>query len=184
MKTERFGDYWFDRVSHILYFPDDEVESELRGRLGDALAPCPPSAWVATDGGVARFPLQHHLGHLRPDVRKRCLRDFPRTGATVPAADYRESLLQCFGAALCDVFLLPYNRKMWRRPLDRLSPSSFQWNIARPDYAEVRRGAVRPDRPFRSYGAAGWNPRHPPKRPSAAWRPFRRLSRRTCRMSG
>jgi protoporphyrinogen oxidase len=157
--TERFGEYWFDKVSHLLYFPDDQVESEVRRRLGDVLAPCPPSSWVVTEAGVARFPLQHHLGHLRPDVMKRCLRDFPRTGPTVPAADYRGSLLQSFGAALCDLFLLPYNRKMWRRPLDQLSPAGFQWNIARPNFDEVLEGALDPDRPFRSYNAAGWYPR-------------------------
>jgi protoporphyrinogen oxidase len=162
VRTERFGEYWFDRVSHLLFFPNQEVEADIRGRLGDVLAPCPPSAWVTTHGGVARFPLQHHLGHLRADVVERCLRDFPRTRPVAAPRDYRESLLQGFGASLCDVFLLPYNRKMWRRPLERLSPEGFQWNISRPDFEQVQRGAVQPDRPFQAYNGAGWYPRPGP----------------------
>ena len=78
VRTERFGEYWFDRVSHLLFFPNEEVEADVRGRVGDVLAPCPPSAWVTTHSGVARFPLQHHclpvqrqmiaiLGHHRLD---------------------------------------------------------------------------------------------------------------------
>ena len=83
VRTERFGEYWFDRVSHLLFFPNEEVEADVRGRVGDVLAPCPPSAWVTTHSGVARFPLQHHLGHLRADVVERCLRDF-RLGEKTP----------------------------------------------------------------------------------------------------
>jgi protoporphyrinogen oxidase len=68
-------------------------------------------------------------------------------------------LLRTFGRTMGEVFLLPYNRKMWRRPLSELAPSGFQWNIARPEFASVLRGALSPETDFKAYNARGWYPR-------------------------
>ncbi|MEM7023602.1 MAG: hypothetical protein AAF637_13575, partial [Pseudomonadota bacterium] len=60
---------------------------------------------------------------------------------------------------MCEAFLLPYNRKMWKRPLEQLASTGFQWTITSPDHAEVRRGLETPDWDFRAYNADGWYPR-------------------------
>lgn len=92
---------------------------------------------------------------------------FPVVAVTFAAGDgrpahFEELLLRTFGRAMCDDFLLPYNRKMWKRPLTGLAPAGFTWNIAPPDFEQVVRGALVADRDYRAYNARGWYPRPPP----------------------
>lgn len=48
---------------------------------------------------------------------------------------------------------------MWKRPLESLAPTDFQWNIPQPDLEEVRRGAQYPPRHWVAYNAHGHYPR-------------------------
>ncbi|MBI1189860.1 MAG: NAD(P)-binding protein [Tepidisphaera sp.] len=162
VRTERLGDYWFDHVVHLLYFQDAETERCIRDLMGDLLAPCPPRAWVETTRGTARFPIQLHLNGLDSETCVACLRDMAELTFRPPAAkptNFEEMLELTFGKALCDVFMFPYNRKMWKRPLNELAPSGFTWNIARPDFEKVLRGAVSPTTRAPAYNSAGWYPR-------------------------
>ena len=161
VRTERRGDYWFDRVLHLLYFADTETETRIRALLGDDLAACPPEAWVETAAGTARFPIQAHLGGLATDIVAACLDELAARAfgpAGEPPRTFEDLLLASFGPTLCETFFFPYNRKVWKRPLASLAPSGFQWNITRPDFAEVVRGALG-DRSHRAYNARGFYPR-------------------------
>lgn len=163
VRTERLGDHWFDRVLHLLYFQDPETERKIRGLMGEMLAPCPPVAWCETSAGITPFPFQMNLIGLDPEARVRCLSDFaevtfgPRPR---PPANFEEHLLTTLGRAMCEIFLFPYNRKMWKRPLNTLAPSGFTWNITPPDFQGVLRGAFADSR-FKAYNSAGWYPRPP-----------------------
>lgn len=164
VRSERVDGYWFDHVIHLLHLSDPVSERRLRGLLGDVLARCPPRAFVECAAGTTRFPLQDHLAGLDPAAVVRCLTDLAQvTYAPSPAPpnSYAEMLRQSFGAGLCELFFEPYNRKMWRRPLEGLAPSGFQWNISRPDFAGVLRGALDPAHHAAAYNANGWYPRPP-----------------------
>lgn len=162
VRTERFGDYWFDRVVHLLYFQDPNTESRIRALMGDNLQPCPPEAFCETAAGITRFPFQMNLNGLDPDARARCVRDLAevtfKPAATAPA-NFEEHLLATFGRGMCEFFLFPYNRKMWKRPLNTLAPSGFTWNITPPDFEKVVRGSFEQDQAYRAYNSAGWYPR-------------------------
>jgi protoporphyrinogen oxidase len=169
VRTERFGDYWFDRVLHLLYFQDPVTEQRVRALMGDLLVRCPPLAWCETAAGTTRFPFQMNLRGLDPETRVRCVRDLAAATFRAPAhppANFEQHLLATFGRAMCDVFLFPYNRKMWKRPLDTLAPSGFTWNITPPDLEQVLRGAFEADAGFHAYNSAGWYPRPPAGAPT------------------
>lgn len=164
VRTECFNGFWFDRVIHLLYFPDSATERRIRDLLGPDLKRCSPVAWVECSAGTTRFPLQLHLGGLESNAIVNCLLDFVRansTGQDHSPQNFEELLLQVFGRTMCDIFFLPYNRKVWKRPLNELASSGFQWNIARPDLVQVLRGALNPGEVSASYNSAGWYPRPP-----------------------
>lgn len=164
VKAECFDGYWFDHVIHVLYFADPKTEGRIKALLGDVLQPCPPEAWVETSAGTVRFPFQMHLGGLEQATVIRCLRDLAEVTfhpSTEPPANYEDLLLRSFGRGMCETFLLPYNRKTWKRPLDTLAPAGFTWNITPPDFEQVARGALNADRDFKAYNSAGWYPRPP-----------------------
>ncbi|HEY0021120.1 MAG TPA: FAD-dependent oxidoreductase [Longimicrobium sp.] len=171
VRTECFDGYWFDRVLHVLHFQDPALRDRTRALLGGVLAPCPPEAWVETAAGTARFPIQLHLGGLRAEARVRCLEGLARAACAPAPPDgggppaYDQFLLASFGPALCELFYFPYNRKLWRRPLDALVPAGQTWNLQRPSLADAIRGAF-PDAPPRGgYNEDAFYPRPPADAP-------------------
>lgn len=164
VRTECFGGYWFDHVLHLLHVPDPEMEAKFRSLVGDDLARCPPEAWVETKAGTTRFPFQMNLHGLDAEVVVRCLHDLARVtfGDPQPAPrNFHDVLLSTFGREMCDLFLFPYNRKVYRRPLEELAPAGFQWTITPPDFDSVLRGALGMTRGHNAYNANGWYPRPP-----------------------
>ncbi len=162
-RSERVGEWVFDHALHVLYFADAGTKARVLALPGLHAETCPPEAWVGTAHGFARFPIQLHLAHLDAPTRQRCVAEIEALAreAGPQPGDFAALLRATFGGTLCELFFLPYNRKMWRRPLETLAPSGFQWNIQRPDPDTVRAGAevsgdVRP-----SYNADGWYPRPP-----------------------
>lgn len=163
VRTERFGDYWFDHVIHILYFPDEETERYIRSLVPD-LVLCPPKAWVHAAGNRLRYPFQMHLAGLPREDIVRCLKDLARvsfeTRSTL-SANFEEMLLSTFGEGMCELFLFPYNRKVWKRPLTSLSAVGFQWTISPPVFGDVVRGALDETADYAAYNSNGWYPRPP-----------------------
>jgi protoporphyrinogen oxidase len=163
VRTVEIEGWWFDRVIHLLHFSDADTKERVLRLTRDVLAPCAPLAFVVTDSGTARYPIQEHLGHLDIDAAVACLEDAARerfTSHPAPPGNYREVLLRSFGQSLCDLFFFPYNLKMWRRDLDTLAPAGFVWNIARPDLARMLKGAIC-SLDARAYNSDGWYPRPP-----------------------
>ena len=158
VRSENVGGYWFDRVLHLLHFQDADTEELVRPLLAEELACCPPEAWVETSAGVTRYPFQMNLGALDPSTVSACLADLAEVRRVPPPADLGESLLCTFGSTMCDLFMLPYNRKLWQRPLETLEPD-VAWTVARPAFGDVLRGAVSPGNEFTPYNARGWYPR-------------------------
>jgi protoporphyrinogen oxidase len=177
VRTEPIDGYWFDTVLHLLHLADGEVERRVRALMGATLVPCAPEAWVETAAGITRYPFQMHLAPLEREPVVRCLRDLAEATYRPhvdPPANFEEVLLRTFGRGLCELFLFPYNRKLWKRPLADLAPGGFTWNIAQPTFDAVLRGALDPDSPYRPYNANGWYPR---PAADADWRGMETLSR-------
>ena len=169
VKSLCFDGYWFDHVIHLLYLPDSKTKSRIRELLGEALVPCPPVAWVESLAGRVRYPFQKNFGSL-PDksVVVSCIKGFADAtyehGSTTPA-HYEEMLRKTFGIPMCNLFFFPYNRKMWRRELDKLAPNGFQWNIDRPDFEHFLMSVIDPECCKQSYNSDGWYPRPSPQSP-------------------
>jgi len=162
VRTDCIDGYWFDHVLHLLHFQDPVVEKRIRALIGADLAPLNTEAFVETIHGVARFPIQLHLAGLDPGTTAACLAALVRAANDHDPsrpANYEDMLLRSFGRELCEVFFFPYNRKQWKRPLDTLAPSGFQWNIARPDLDSATRGANDPEHRALAYNANAWYPR-------------------------
>jgi protoporphyrinogen oxidase len=168
VRSLNFNGYWFDRVLHILYFSDVRTEERIRRMLGPVLVSNPPVAWVETLAGTTRYPMQVHLNGLERESLVRCIHDLAREHFTatvnVPNS-FQEVLLRTFGGGICELFMFPYNQKVWKHPLSDLAPSGFQWNIARPDIREVLRGALSSYDEFAAYNAIGWYPSIPRDQP-------------------
>jgi protoporphyrinogen oxidase len=100
------------------------------------------------------YPFQNNIALLPPDDTLRCLRGLLRlhNRPAGPVAHFDDWIEAGFGEGIAELFLRPYNRKVWAHPLDQLSASWVGERVARVDLDRVLASVVhrRED--------AGWGP--------------------------
>ena len=168
VRSHHSDGWWFDHVLHMLYFRSPDTEQRILPLLGGVFEPCNPTAWVETGAGPARFPIQENVHDFDPAIAAACLHDLARANFEdqPKPQHYADLLRNTFGDTLFRLFFEPYNLKMWRRPLDRLAPSGFQWNLRPPDFkALLARALGAGGEPEPAYNAHGTYPRPPPDAP-------------------
>lgn len=115
----------FDRVMDEALGPDGWLHHrrDARVRLGDR--------WVP-------YPLQNNLRHLPAADVAACLAGL-RARRPAGAPHFAAWLAATFGDGLLDLFLRPYNEKVWATPLDAMSADWVAERVAVPDLADVER---------------------------------------------
>jgi protoporphyrinogen oxidase len=145
------------QFSHYRYFQDlmDELlEGEWLTHQRVA------SIWMA--GRFVPYPLQHHLDALPEPMRSQCQRGLEDVagGRENTPENFREWILDSFGRGIAELFLFPYNHKVWAYPPERLSYLWIGERVARANAGQGReprdgRRAWGPNRTFRFPRAGG-----------------------------
>jgi len=97
-------------------------------------------SWVWVRGRFVPYPFQLNLHRLPVDDRQRCFRDLQEAAtaaATIPA-NFGQWIAQTFGAGIADVFMRPYNKKVWARDPELLDWRWIGDRVAVADVARVR----------------------------------------------
>jgi protoporphyrinogen oxidase len=125
----RDGFTW-DYSGHFFHFRHPEIEAWLRERMpADSVRTVARVSRVqVVADGVAHevgFPFQTHTHELPRDVFARCLGDLraahaARESGGARARSFKQMLRERFGDAMCELFLVPYNEKLYATDLDAL----------------------------------------------------------------
>ncbi len=110
-----FGNIHYDIGPHILFSKDSEVLSLMLGLLGENVHKLRRSNKVFHDGRFVKYPFENELSALSARDRDYCLNTF----LSNPYADYapRDMLqffLATFGEGITNLYLRPYNEKIWK----------------------------------------------------------------------
>ncbi len=163
VRTHCIDGFWFDHVLHILHFRDDETEAYIKNILPEGmLQPCPPKAWIETTHGTALYPFQLNIGALDDHIKMRCVIDFAKVCFTTEkkeAANYKEFLNNIFGDGLCEVFYFPYNKKLYKYPLEKINAAQLSWNLHQPKFEDILEGAFHPNQYRETYNTHAFYPR-------------------------
>lgn len=110
------------QFSHYRYF-DDLMEKALQSRWLNHER----ESWVWIEGRFVPYPFQNNIRYLRPETRWQCLQGLiqlykqPFLGRP---KNFREWIDATFGAGLAEVFMIPYNFKVWAYPGEEMD---FNW---------------------------------------------------------
>jgi protoporphyrinogen oxidase len=99
-------------------------------------------SWVWMYDRFVPYPFQYNLHRLPSAERWECVRgllEASRATAERPAS-FREWILATFGRGIADVFLLPYNFKVWAYPPEMMSCGWVGERVAVPPLDKVIRG--------------------------------------------
>lgn len=125
------------QFSHYDYF--DELMDDLLG--SDGWLHHERESWVWLRDRFVPYPFQMNLHRLPDAERARCIRGLVTAsvaaeGGRVPA-NFAEWIDAAFGPGVGDLFLRPYNAKVWAHPLDELSWSWTGDRVALVDLPRV-----------------------------------------------
>ena len=140
--------FTWDLGGHVQFSHYETYDRVLDRALGDAWYHHERSATIRLLGRDVPYPFQHHLDALPEPERTRATTTL--AAATLCPADdiFAAWLHATFGEGVCELFLTPYNRKVWQHPLDDMSATWLGERVAQPKA------------PARTSGAAtsGWGP--------------------------
>ena len=128
------------QFSHYQYF--DQVMDELLGPEG--WLHHERESWVWIRDRFIPYPFQNNIRRLPADDLDKCLAglvDITRTGPGKPA-NFREWILATFGQGLAEVFMLPYNFKVWAYPPELMNAGWVGERVAVTDIKRVLHNLV------------------------------------------
>lgn len=124
------------QFSHYEYF--DRAMEEFLG--ADGWLHHQREAWVWICDRFIPYPLQKNIHRLPAEDLNKCLAGL---AAIVPddrmrTANFKAWILATFGQGLADVFMLPYNFKVWAFPLEQMNVSWVGERVAVTDLKRAR----------------------------------------------
>lgn len=120
--------------SHYPYFDkliDDMLGKEVHERVRES--------WVYLNDSCIPYPFQNNLRYLPKELQVRCLLGAAKAAASKngDAANFREWTLQTFGEGIAEMFMFPYNSKVWTTPLDRMSKGWIAERVSVVDFKRL-----------------------------------------------
>jgi protoporphyrinogen oxidase len=110
------------QFSHYRYF--DEL---MKKAIGENWLHHQRESWVWIEDRFVPYPFQNNIRRLTAESRWKCVRGLVRLYKQPPGKrpeNFREWILATFGSELAEIFMLPYNFKVWAHPAETMD---FGW---------------------------------------------------------
>jgi protoporphyrinogen oxidase len=136
--------FTFDYTGHLLHLNHPYTQKLLQELLPDRLIKHQRRAAIYLKGNYIPFPFQANLWALPKDLTRECLIDFIRASCTegLRREDFLSWIYQVFGAGIANHFMIPYNEKLWKIPLEEISLEWVERFVPCPNFEEVIDGAL------------------------------------------
>lgn len=114
-------------------------------------------SWVWIKGRFVPYPFQNNIHRLDPEDRDSALRGLERAaiGAQSEVRDngtnFRDWIQHTFGEGIAEMFLYPYNFKVWGYPAEMMGVNWIGERVSVPDLERIRRN-IRENRDDVSWG--------------------------------
>jgi protoporphyrinogen oxidase len=123
------------QFSHYRYF--DEL---MKLALGDQWLHHQRESWIWIEDRFVPYPLQNNIRHLKSETCWKCVEGLVRlykNPITTKPANFGQWINATFGAGLADVFMRPYNFKVWAHPLETMDYAWIGERVAVTDLERV-----------------------------------------------
>ena len=134
--------------SHIIFSRDAQVLTFMRDVLGRNSKQNKRNTKIFYKGLFIKYPFENGLSQLPKDELFFCINEFIKTliavekGEISPPSNFREWINYTFGKGIADLYMIPYNEKIWKYPTERMSMHWVDGRIPRPPAEDVIRSAI------------------------------------------
>jgi protoporphyrinogen oxidase len=157
-QTDSVGEFLFDRAGHFLHLSNPEVERFIHS-LHVPLRRIRRQAAVMLGHEAVPYPLQYNLWAVEAGSREAALEGLRVAQKTArhDSTSFESALHSSWGTALADLFFLPYQEKLWARPLNELPENCGGRYAIQVDLALAEQGYIGAVS-YPGYNATFWYP--------------------------
>ena len=134
--------------SHIIFSRDAQVLAFMRDVLGRNSRQNKRNTKIFYKGLFVKYPFENGLHELPKDDLYFCIHEFIKTliavekGELPLPSNFREWINYTFGKGIADLYMIPYNEKIWKYPAERMSMHWVDGRIPRPPVEDIIKSAV------------------------------------------
>lgn len=143
-KSVDFKGFIFDYSGHFLHFSDYKIENFVKEILKDNILKIKRESRIYTkysNGNVLiPFPFQANIKFLSNDVRLKCVKELLKS-YIIKCSDSKDNfydwLVNNFGKGITELFFSPYNSKLWKTDLKKISISWVKQFVPVPKIEDI-----------------------------------------------
>lgn len=147
--------FTWDLGGHVHFSHYDGFDRYLDLALGvDGWLSHERESWVWMRQRFIPYPFQNNVHRLPPEDCARCVAGLKAAAdldRTHKPANFEEWMAGIFGSGITEIFMRPYNFKVWAYPPSRLAWNWIGERVAVPDYAKLL-ADIRANKDDRSWG--------------------------------
>jgi protoporphyrinogen oxidase len=131
----------YDEGGHILFSRDATVLEAMLDVLGDNVERHYRNNKIWYKGRLVKYPFENGLGDLEKEDIFDCLFHYIHNEFPDPA-NFQEWIYYTFGKGISERYLIPYNQKIWKTPLEQMSLDWTGARVPRPPLEDVIKSAI------------------------------------------
>ncbi|MFP4465611.1 MAG: protoporphyrinogen/coproporphyrinogen oxidase [Candidatus Goldiibacteriota bacterium] len=160
-RSEKKNGFLFDYTGHLLHLRDPETEKFIRINSGAVLDRIERRSFIYSSGVYTGYPYQANNYGLPPEIMEENITGFMRAKLRKRknTDNFKDWVLDTFGAGIAKNFMFPYNRKLWKYPLSELTLKWLGRFVPSPDISEVIDGILAKGAANTGYNASFYYPR-------------------------
>jgi protoporphyrinogen oxidase len=142
LRTFGRNGFWSDVGGHIMFSKDEAVLGAMVGALGDNVERRRRNNKILYQGIYVKYPFENGLGALPKEIAYDCLVSFVKNDAPPPPhRNFEEWMYFTLGRGITERYLIPYNRKIWKREPSQMG---IEWveRVPRPPVEDVIKSAL------------------------------------------
>ena len=151
--------YTFDYAPHILFTRNPYTRDLLRSLLGDNLQIHARRAYIYMKDTYIKYPFEANLHPLPEKIKEECIQGVIERPRLEPK-NFMEWIQTTMGAGIAKHYMVPYNEKIWKYPLEQINTDWIAGRIPSPSVEEMRRGATSPQPMDYGPNTEFWYPKH------------------------
>lgn len=134
--------------SHIIFSRDEEVLGFMQRALGENRETRTRNTKILHKGVLVKYPFENGLAQLPREDCFFCLNEYIKAyirkekGEAGTPENFREWIYATFGRGIAELYMVPYNEKIWNFPTERMSAHWVEGRIPMPPVEDVIRSAI------------------------------------------
>ncbi len=134
--------------SHIIFSRDNEVLAFILDVMAENSQQNKRNTKIFYKGRYVKYPFENGLYQLPKEDLFFCINEFIKTliavekGQVQTPRNFREWINYTFGKGIADLYLVPYNEKIWKYPTEQMSMHWVDGRIPRPPVEDVIKSAI------------------------------------------